>query len=243
MKLIFCYNFLLLILIILSFLYLNKKNTIEKMVDTKEMIDIKDINLEAIKNLSEIAVKLQKGKLTIPGNLKVGGNLIVDKNFNYLPRGTIVAFNGKEAPEGWAICNGGTVKDLNNQNYVTPDLRGRFIYGYNNSGLRNKGGRATVTLQTKHLPVHNHSIKNTSKHSHNPQACKVDDLHHPNDAAGGGFVPVGSDNDTGCQTLDHEYRSDTAGEHNHGGATGNVGSGHAHENLPPYVILLYIIKL
>ena len=228
MKKIFNYNFLLLVLIILSFLYLNNKNNIEKMTNIPQF----NIDIDSIKNLSEIADKLQKGGLTIPGNLTVTGS------FNLLPRGSIIAYNGTTAPSGWAICNGQKIGT-----YQTPDLRGRFIYGYNNFGLRGTGGTASVTLEAKHLPVHNHSINNTSAHRHNPQACKVDDLHHPNDKAGWNFVPVGSDNEFGCQTLDHKYSSDTAGAHNHGGATGNVGSGHAHENLPPYVILLYIIKL
>ena len=56
MKKIFNYNFLLLVLIILSFLYLNNKNNIEKMTNIPQF----NIDIDSIKNLSEIADKLQK---------------------------------------------------------------------------------------------------------------------------------------------------------------------------------------
>mgnify|MGYP006870487256 CR=1 FL=1 len=34
----------------------------------------------------------------------------------------------------------------------------------------------------------------------------------------------------------------SAGAHSHGGATGSVGSGSAHNNLQPYITINYIIK-
>ena len=51
-------------------------------------------DIQSIRNLSNISEKLQKGGLEIPGNLTVKGS------FNYLPKGTIVAFTGKTAPSG-----------------------------------------------------------------------------------------------------------------------------------------------
>lgn len=56
------------------------------------------------------------------GDLLVGNNLYVDGSFNLLPHGVIVAYNSSVAPYGWAICDGTN---------GTPDLRGRFILGQN----------------------------------------------------------------------------------------------------------------
>jgi len=111
---------LLVIIVILTFyiLHLNlrlinvekiENNTIENMANEEESLDdkIKGIvkkvylaDINAIRNLSEVSKKLQSGGIEIPGNLTVKGN------FNYLPKGTIVAFSGKTAPSGWALCDG-----------------------------------------------------------------------------------------------------------------------------------------
>ena len=147
---------------------------------------------------------------------------------------------------GWAICDGKTVKDSNGKNFKTPDLRGRFIYGYSGKGrsktIRGTGGAEYVKLTEAQMPKHNHSltINNGGKHSHQQQACQVDDLTGPNHL---GSVPAGSDNPVGqgCYWLNERTMED--GEHNHGHSMGKTGSSHSHENMPPYYVLLYIIKL
>ena len=53
------------------------------------------------------------GDLIIKGNLTTDGNLTTSGKFNYLPTGTILAYNKTVAPKGWALCDG-----QNN----TPDL-------------------------------------------------------------------------------------------------------------------------
>ena len=98
--------------------------------------------------------------LTINNSLKVPGGLNVEGPLNFLPKGTIVAFNGNTAPTGWAICDGKTVKG-----YKTPDLRGRFIRmtGSGHS-FGNKGGADYHTLASNELPSHSHDINlNTEK--------------------------------------------------------------------------------
>ena len=212
---------------------------IPKTVDERVKIIYKT-DIEAIKNLSTVATKLQSGGLTIPGDLTVKGK------FNYLPKGTILAYNRTKAPSGWAICDGKTVKDSNGKNFKTPDLRGRFIYGYSGKGrsktIRGTGGAEYVKLTEAQMPKHNHSltINNGGKHSHQQQACQVDDLTGPNHL---GSVPAGSDNPVGqgCYWLNERTMED--GEHNHGHSMGKTGSSHSHENMPPYYVLLYIIKL
>ena len=211
---------------------------IPKTVDERVKVIYKT-DIDAIRNLSTVANKLQSGGLTIPGDLTVKGK------FNYLPKGTILAYNGTKAPSGWAICDGKTVKDSNGKNFKTPDLRGKFIYGYSGRGrsrtLRGTGGAEYVKLTEKQMPKHNHSltINNGGKHTHRQRACKVDDLRTPS-AKYGNTAPV-SDNNWGCYDLDLRTMED--GDHNHGHSMGKTGSSHSHENMPPYYVLLYIIKL
>ena len=48
---------------------------------------------------------IEKGKILFPvTEITIAGNLNVKGTFNYLPRGSIIAFNGTSVPIGWAIC-------------------------------------------------------------------------------------------------------------------------------------------
>ena len=76
-----------------------------------------------------------------------------------VPQGTIVMWSGNTPPEGWALCDGTN---------GTPNLRGRFIVGLDNSNsdyaqTKNTGGLPKTTLDVTNLPSHSHSISN---HSH-----------------------------------------------------------------------------
>lgn len=66
---------------------------------------------EAIQNVASV---YNSDRLTVK-------NLTVTDSINFLPKGVIVAWTENDPPEGWTLCNG-----LNG----TPDLRGRFIMGY-----------------------------------------------------------------------------------------------------------------
>ena len=77
---VFCFLF-----VILFCLYFNKTQEKEKFTNQVNTENIKNImneeykiDVDAIRNLSNIATDLQKGGLTIAGNLKITGNLEVD---------------------------------------------------------------------------------------------------------------------------------------------------------------------
>merc|ERR1712065_32570 len=110
--------------------------------------------------LSSISKKLQKGGFIVTGNLTIDGNLTVNGKFNYLPKGIVVAYTGETAPKGWALCNGEN---------GTPDLRGRFIYGYGarqGSSVGKTGGEESHRLTVEEMPSHNHDMDKEGGHKH-----------------------------------------------------------------------------
>ena len=194
----------------------------------KTVNDIYLADIQSIRNLSRVSEQLQKGGIEIPGNLTVKGS------FNYLPKGTIVAFNGKTAPSGWAVCNGKN---------GTPDLRGRFIYGYGNGEGKvfgKKGGVEKHKLTVSELPSHNHSMQNAGNHNHrtiDEDVWAGKKFGKSNGAfSGGGKAAIGF-----ATQNNHIYYTSTNGNHTH--KVNNTGSNKPHNNMPPYYVLTYIMKL
>ena len=194
----------------------NVSNDIKAAISTIYKADV-----EAIRNLANVSKKLQEGGLTLPGNLTVQGS------FNYLPTGSIIAYNQTTAPTGWAICDGSR---------GTPDLRGRFIFGNGGSrGMNSTGGAETVALTEGQMPHHNHSGSTSTNGNHN---------HFTNIYKG-----FGRD----CRNCTHNFQplqgsdgglgTNDAGNHSHTFTTDHKGGNQAHENMPPFYVLTYIMKL
>lgn len=76
---------------------------------------------------------------------------------NNIPIGAIMLWGAGTIPNGWAECNGQTVKG-----FTTPNLRGRFVVGAGTSdityNLNATGGTSTVTLTLDQIPAHSHTI-------------------------------------------------------------------------------------
>ena len=235
-------NPLLAILIVMNIylLYKYRCKTYEKMTDTtsvKEMVNkVYQADIQSIRNLALVSKKLQEGGLTIPGNLTIEGA------FNYLPKGSIIAFNGTEAPKGWALCDGKN---------GTPDLRGRFIRMFNNNtgGFNSWGGKIVKNIKVNYSK----DIAGNSRRDHRSWLLK----HKFGDQAG-----------TDHQSLDfkempaHSHRIDVSreyrcnrswsGECHAGNIRGSANTSHnthnsgrswGHNNQPPYYVLSYIMKL
>ena len=145
------------IILVCAFIYLKyenscNKNNIEKMTETKDIPSqiteqinkIYKADIKSIRNLADISQKLQSKGVTLPGVLNIEGDLTVEGKFNYLPTGSIIAFNGITAPKGWTVCDG---------TKGTPDLRGRFIRMWNDVGFKQTntwhGGATKYTVNCK----------------------------------------------------------------------------------------------
>jgi microcystin-dependent protein len=155
----------------------------------------------------------------------------------------LVAFNF--APQGWAICQGQIVPINQNTalfsllgttyggngttNFALPDLRGRRIIsagqgpGLNNYNLGDTGGEETVTLTVAQMPSHTHQV-------------------NANTAVGTALGPGG--NVWASQTSTSLYsNSPTATANLAPQAIGVSGGSQSHENMPPYLVLNYIIAM
>lgn len=206
----------IIVAIVIYLLCYNRKK--EKFVDTPTtstpVVSLKDVtsmdDKTAINTLAQIAKSLMTDGLTVPGDVNVMGK------FNYLPTGVIVAWNGKDVPKGWALCDG-----QNN----TPDLRGRFILG---SG---KGEKLTerISGQKDGEETHRLTVDEMPKHEHaNPNA--------PNDIRYGGFWGTA---DGGSAVG---FNKESLGV-NINRLIIPAGGDNSHNNMPPYYVLAWIMKL
>lgn len=98
----------------------------------------------------------------------------------------------------------------------TPDLRGRFVLGNSAShAIGSKGGNETVTLTQKQIPTHNHDVYGSSGTITNSASEYIN----------AAIINAGSVSKRGYT------------------ATSLVGNNEAHNNMPPYYTLAYIMKL
>jgi microcystin-dependent protein len=139
--------------------------------------------------------------------------------------GMILMWSGAadKIPTGWTLCNG---------QKGTPDLRDRFLVGAGSSKypVGKTGGEEKVKLEIGHMPSHNHGV-NDPGHTHSIE-----------------MRDSSSDVDPSSLPL---YARNNINDSNRKGTnsakTGisllNTGDGQAHENLPPYYALCFIMKV
>jgi len=139
--------------------------------------------------------------------IKEGGNSLI-------PKGVIVMWTGTTAPAGWALCDG---------NNGTPNLKGRFVVGYD-SGDADYNAVSVTAGKTGGEKRHTLTIDEMPSHDHPYWDVRDSDS----------YSTVGSDS---------EGSGDDVGRRDNGRTTGATGGGGAHENRPPYYTLAYIMKL
>ena len=160
---------------------------------------------------------------------------------NMLPIGVILPYAGKTPPSGWSMCHGGSLPvsqypelfELIGYQYGgeeevfgVPDMRTRVPVGHDVRNppfnmMGNKGGAKDVKLTSKQLPSHAHAQRVT--------------------AAVEGGNSGGLRRDLFESSSKRKFKSYKA--YAQGVNTGSSGGGQAHNNLQPYIVLEYIIKL
>ncbi|MDR1974394.1 MAG: hypothetical protein LBQ31_06930 [Bacteroidales bacterium] len=153
-------------------------------------------------------VNVSGGSLTVTsGNITVSGNNTF-VGYGTIPIGGIILWSGSVSslPDGWSLCDG-----LNG----TPNLKGKFVVGYNSgssdyNSIGKTGGAENVTLTVAQMPSHNHEVKVRGKVDQAPSAG--------------------------------QYVFDDADGANYTEYTEYSGGGQAHENRPPYYVLAYIMR-
>lgn len=176
---------------------------------------------------------------------KNDGNYITYDTSSLTTKGMVIAWSGTEPPKGWALCDGQKIGD-----FQTPDLRGRFIRMFSD----NLPGEKSFADYVVQLPMNSKSVDNrllgTSTTNINSLVFKMkigeyggtdhqqlSILEMPQHTHG-----MKANNacfkDGGCDsrmTLDNNGPLKIQTEIN-GGASG-------HNNIPPFYVLAYIIKL
>ncbi len=179
--------------------------------------------LIASRNADDSTLKLGIGATVSPGQSISRGSPV--------PCGTIVMWSGRAdaIPDGWFVCDGTN---------GTPDLRGRFILGSGQgAGLTNRnpqqptGGRESVSLGMNELPRHHHEIKDDG-HSHRWTASRA--------------LPIVDDGNFGSEFSRGDSGNSIDFEVNVVNTTGitirEAGNGAAFEIMPPFYILIFIMK-
>lgn len=179
--------------------------------------------------------RVEVGKLATKSEVEELRNLV-------MPSGAIVMWSGaiSAIPAGYALCDGGQ-HTYNSVTVTTPDLRGRFVVGYDvkregetsheadtdYTSVGNSGGEKKHTLTNAEMPKHIHSMDDAymaESFSLPYPASKNIDLGHTYSGSGA------TDNNNRYMGI-WTHDSDTA------------GGDQPHENRPPYYVLAFIMRI
>lgn len=160
------------------------------------------------------------------------GKFSNNKNTNVTPTGSVLQFAGSSAPDDWLLCNGALVSrttyaDLFNAigtaygagdgstTFKLPDFRGRIPVGAGQgSGLTNR-----VVATTGGAETHTLDVDEMPAHSHNISVAGT--------ATSNTRTRIAFTNRTEATDI----------------ATAQEGSGDPHNNMQPFLVVNYIIKV
>jgi microcystin-dependent protein len=191
----------------------------------------------------------------------------------FMPAGIITQYVGTAAPAGWRLCDGGLYNAADTtyarlwaaigttyggsgiNSFAVPDLKGRVPVGYGAGAgltarsLNDKSGFETHVLTEAELASHTHTPTN---HNHGYTVAGFSTTNSGSSGVihtHGGVVTGTSDTYGNNESLDHQH-SYTAGSNSAsttGGASvlsaSSTGGNAAHNNMQPFIVVSYIIKL
>lgn len=175
-----------------------------------------------------------------PPSLSSLPNLFVEQNQteNFIPTGSVISFAGTTAPQGWLMCDGQIISrseykklyevigrtytpvnhnpPLGESLFCVPDMRGRTSVGIDGNASRVTTGNTLGMSGGEEK--HQITVDELPEHNHGLRSTTAG-MAGPAQMF---YGPVHS-------TLDEK-------------PTESTGKGHAHNNMPPYLVLNYIIK-
>ena len=157
-----------------------------------------------------------------------------------LPKRSIVLWGGSDdnIPLGWRLCDGGSFN-----NVTTPDLRGRFVLGFNDdaagvNGSSTNGGDTTTGTGARTSTTLSGSVGRTGGEVlHTLTNTEMPTHNHGGNTGQTGF---GSGTVDAAVSLTTNPAVDGTGSHSH--TISNDGGSGAHNVIPPYYVLAYIMK-
>lgn len=204
---------------------------------------------------TNLAAGIQPNDAVIMSQLTAGSGV---------PAGTVVDFAGASTPTGWLVCAGQTLSrtdypDLfavvgatygapSGSTFNLPDCRGRVTAGLdvysgsfadrltapNSRVIGANGGVQSVTLTAGQMPTHTHDVTGSTNsagaHTHGLAGSNNTAVDGPTSRFGAG--------------SDGSLFTDSNGAHSHtiSVTAANAGSGEAHPNVQPTIVLTKIIK-
>ncbi len=170
------------------------------------------------------------------------------------PVGTIIQYAGDNAPSGWLMCDGSLIPESpeydslkavidkkygSGSEYRLPNMQGKFALGKDAvRGIGVSGGEETVVLDSMQMPRHRHTFMMSSEGTTSGLFNSQVPLSNPPIYRIYLNVAPGSVPTLFKQAPTTELNKKFLGIE----TISNEGGGLAHNNMPPYIVVNFIIK-